>query len=148
MTESGGVRVLSIPDVTGRKGVRAVEDLRRYQGGEESGVYLQPEVSGFLVVDALVTPLTGYKMTARSTSEDIDVESMGMLLDELGCTKDRKFRLVWVVPNDIRFTCTPLRDTIADRVEQFVVKMPLVAPPSLAKAISGNELSKRKLVVL
>ena len=144
MSPVGAGKDVLLPEAADRKGIRTTRDLRLYR--ETSGIYLQPEVPNFPVVDSLLTPLIGYQVTVSST-HDVKVESFKTLLDELGCTKKRKFRLVWVVPVDIEFKCTPLCATIKDRVEQFTLKLPLLVPPSLLKAIADSPQgigSKRK----
>ena len=58
---------------------------------------------------------------------------MTELLEKLKCTEREKFRLVWVVPTDVEFKCRSIPDSISDRVEQYVLKLPLQVPLALVK---------------
>jgi hypothetical protein len=92
-------------------------------------VYLLPTVSNFPVVDALVTPSTGYQMTVSNT-HGIAVSSLRELMAVLGC---RRFDLVWVVPPDVDFRCPVFTDSTSNILRQFVLKLPLNVPPSLCR---------------
>ena len=97
-----------------------------------AGLYLIPEVPNFPVVDSLVLPRTGYQMTVSPT-HDLEVGPLTELLEKLKCTEREKFRLVWVVPTDVEFKCRSIPDSISDRVEQYVLKLPLQVPLALVK---------------
>ena len=132
---------LPIPDVA-LQDIRSISDLLVFSPSD-SNIYLKPAVPNFPVVDSLVTPRTGYQITV-STMHDIMIAPFITLLDRLGCTKELKFRLVWVVPADVNFKCKKLHATITDRVEQFILKLPLLVPSSPAVTEDQSDQSPAK----
>jgi len=124
---SGGEDVL-IPEVASSQDTRSISDLPAFSPSGRC-IYFKPTVTNYPVVDALVTPRTGYQVTV-STSHGVKIDPFITLLDKLGCTNNLKFRLVWVVPADVDFKCKALPATITERVEQFILKLPLLVPPS------------------
>ena len=125
-----GGKDVPIPDVASSRDIRRISDLLVVLPSD-SNIYLKPTVPNFPVVDSLVTPRTGYQITV-SKMHDIVINPFIAMLDKLGCTKELKFRLVWVVPADVNFKYKKLPATITDRVEQFILKLPLLVPPSPA----------------
>jgi hypothetical protein len=128
---SGGDDV-PIPEVASSQKTRSISDLPAFSPSGRC-VYFKPTVPNYPIVDALVTPRTGYQITV-STSHGVKIDPFITLLDKLGCTEELKFRLVWVVPSDVNFKCKELPAIISDRVEQFILKLPFLVPPSLAFA--------------
>jgi len=103
-----------------------------------NNTYLLPTVSNFRLVDSLLKPRTAIQITVSPT-RTISNSSLTDLVNQLGCTKDFKLDLVWVVPPDIAFHCPKLPAELEDRVSQWVLRLTLEVPPALKKIRSATD---------
>lgn len=67
---------------------------------DQKGVYLKPDQKSFESLNAIIPPRVGFQMTVTS-SNPIKTAGLHQVINALGCTKQRRFALYFVVPRDI-----------------------------------------------
>ena len=66
---------------------------------DQKGVYLKPVQQNFESLDAIIPPRVGFQMTVAS-SHPVKIVGLQKVIKALGCTKEKKFTLYFVVPRN------------------------------------------------
>ena len=67
---------------------------------DQKEVYLKPDQKSFASLNAIIPPRVGFQMTVAS-SNPVEIAGLQQVINALGCTKQRRFALYFVVPRDI-----------------------------------------------
>ena len=67
---------------------------------DQKGMYLKPVQKIFESLDAIIPSRVGFQMIVAS-SNPIETAGLHQVVNALGCTKQRRFALYFVVPRDI-----------------------------------------------
>ena len=64
---------------------------------DQKGVYLKPVQQNFKSLDAIIPPSVGLQMTVAS-SHPVKIVGLQKVINALGCTKQERFTLYFIVP--------------------------------------------------